>query len=163
MPRSHELTAAGGNESVFREYIMDVRIVEYGPDVGHDAGDGGDNGTGDGGDADDGGDGRRYRFEAPHHVEVSFDDPELATLYADVYFDVNGFQEAGTGDRGVPPEIIQGGKDTLAAYFLTRPGVNVNWMASFYGVKTAKIERYVDWVRQRAEEIRDGARERGME
>ena len=142
MSKRDQPTTAAGDESVFREYVLDVRIVERRSAADEDP---------------------RYRFEAPHHVGVEFEDPNAAELYADVYFDVNGFQEAGTGDRGVPPEIIQAGKDTLAAYFLTQPGVDENWMASFYGVKTSKIERYVRWVRGRAEEIRDGARERGME
>ena len=142
MSQFDESPAADRSESTFREYILDVRIVEYAPP-----------------DADR----PRYRFEAPHHQGVEFEDPKLAQLYADVYFDVNGFEEAGTGDRGVPPEIIQAGKDTLAAYFLTQPGTDVNWVASFYGVKPPKVERYVEWVRERAEEIRTGAAERGME
>ena len=142
MSQIDDPSAGDRGESVFREYVLDVRIVEYTPP-----------------DAD----GPRYRFEAPHHQGVEFEDPDLARLYADVYFDVNGFEEAGTGDRGVPPEIIQAGKDTLAAYFLTQPGTDVNWVASFYGVKPPKVERYVEWVRERAEEIRTGAAERGME
>lgn len=130
------------DESIFRSYILDIQIIEYlSPD----------------------GDGPRYRFEAPEHKEIVFDDPDLAELYADIYFDVNGFEEAGTGERGVPPEIIQAGRDTLAAYFLTQPGTDVNWVASFYGVKPAKIDQYVSWVRQRADEIREGAKDRGME
>jgi hypothetical protein len=133
---------AGDGESVFEEYVLDVRIVEFVPPDG---------------------DARRYRFEAPHHEGISFVDPDIAALYADVYFDVNGFEEAGTGERGVPPVIIQAGRDTLAAYMLTQPGTDVNWVASFYGVQNTKVERYVSWVRERAAEIRQGAAERGME
>lgn len=126
---------------VYREYILDVRIVQcFEPGSGA---------TG-------------YRFEAPDHRGVEFENPDLAELYADVYFDVNGFEEAGTGERGVPPEIIQAGRDTLAAYFLTQPYTDVNWVASFYGKKPTKIERYVAAVRKRAQEIREGAKERGM-
>ncbi|MUV59147.1 hypothetical protein [Halogeometricum sp. CBA1124] len=127
--------------SVHREYVLDVRIVER-PTAGDET---------------------VYRFEAPEHRGIEFDDPEMAELYADVYFDVNGFCEEGTGERGVPPEVIQAGRDTLAAYFLTRPTTDTNWVASFYGVKTSKVERYVSWVQRRAEEIREGARERGLE
>lgn len=130
------------SESVHREYVLDVRIVEVGSPEG---------------------DGPRYRFEAPEHVGIEFDDAGTAELYADVYFDANGFQEAGTGDRGVPPEVIQAGKDTLAAYFLTQLDVDRNWMASFYGVEREKVERYVKWVRERAEEVRTGVRERDAE
>lgn len=135
-----ENAAGASEESVFREYILGVRIAQ----IEH-------------------GEGSRYRFEAPQHQGIEFDDPDSATLYADVYFDVNGFEEAGTGTRGVPPEIIQAGRDTLVAYFLTQPGTDVNWIASFYGEKPEKIRRYVSRVRKRASGIRDGARERGME
>lgn len=142
MSQSDDPTTGEADESTFREYVLDVRIVEYTPP---------------------GADDPRYRFEAPRHEGIEFEDPRLAELYADVYFDVNGFEEAGTGDRGVPPEIIQAGKDTVAVYLLTQPGTDLNWVASFYGVDRPKVERYVDWVGQRAEEIRAGARERGME
>ncbi|MDT3435232.1 hypothetical protein [Haloarcula sp. 1CSR25-25] len=123
----------------YREYILGVRITER------------TTADGEG----------RYRFEAPDHQGIEFDDPEMATLYADVYFDVNGFQEAGTGERGVPPTVIQAGRDTLVAYFLTQDGVDIHWAASFYGEKPEKIERYVARVRKRSKKIRDGAREQG--
>jgi hypothetical protein len=146
MSRSDEATTAGSEEetetSVHREYILGVRILEERPPEGGDP---------------------RYRFEAPHHEGATFEESALAELYADVYFDVNGFEEAGTGTRGVPPEIIQAGKDTSIAYFLTQPGTDVNWVASFYGKTPTQIERYASWVRERADEIREGARERGME
>jgi hypothetical protein len=142
MSHSDDLAATEGSESVLREYVLGVRIIEYTPMDG---------------------DSRQYRFEAPHHEGTVFDDRGQAELYADVYFDVNGFEEAGTGERGVPPEIIQAGRDTLAAYFLTQSGTDEHWVASFYGVKPSTVERYASWVRERAEEIRAGARERGME
>ncbi|NHN65948.1 hypothetical protein BDK61_4759 [Haloarcula quadrata] len=124
------------DSSTYREYILGVRIVEQTT-----------------------GDRTRYRFKAPDHEGIEFDDPEMATLYADVYFDVNGFQEAETGKRGVPPTIIQAGRDTLVAYFLTQDSVDVHWAASFYGEKPEKIERYVSRVRKRSEKIREGAKE----
>ncbi|WP_018256819.1 hypothetical protein [Halomicrobium katesii] len=102
----------------------------------------------------------RYLFEAPDHVGKRFDDEESALLYADVYFDVNGFAEAGTGGRGIPPEIVQAGRDTLAAYFVTMPGVDAQWVASFYGHKPERAERYVSRVRKRASEIREGIADR---
>lgn len=138
---SHARTPADQDESAYKEYVLAVRIVECA--------------------ALEGG-GPHYRFEAPDHQGIVFEDPDLAELYADIYFDVNGFEEAGTGERGVPPEIIQAGRDTLAAYFLTQPYTDVNWVASFYGKKPTKIERYVAAVRTRAHEIREGARARGM-
>ena len=138
MPQS-DTAAAPMDSSTYREYILNIRITEQ------------TTGEGD----------TRYRFEAPDHEDIEFDDPEMATLYADVYFDVNGFQEAGTGERGVPPTVIQAGRDTLVAYFLTQVGVDVHWAASFYGEKPEKIERYVSRVRKRSKKIREGAKEQG--
>jgi len=127
---------ATGAETVHREYIMDVRVVEL-----RDRND------------------TRYRFEAPRHRGIEFDDAETAELYADVYFDVNGFEETGTGERGVPPVIIQAGRDTLAAYFLTQPHTDIHWVGSFMGVQPGKVDRYVSRVRKRAENIRTRATE----
>ncbi|MFT4923052.1 MAG: hypothetical protein ACI8XM_002274 [Haloarculaceae archaeon] len=132
-PSDHE-------ESTYREYILDVCIVERSLADGSSV----------------------YRFEAPHHDGTEFDDPETAELYADVYFDVNGFDERGVGERGVPPEIIQAGRDTLVAYFLTQPYGDVQWVGSYYGEKPEKIERYASRVRKRARKIREGATERGL-
>jgi len=126
-------------ESIHRDYILDVRIVEC-PTP----------------------DGTVYRFEAPHHDGMEFDDPEKAELYADIYFDVNGFDEAKVGEEGVPPAIIQAGRDTLAAYFHTQPYGSINWIASFYGFKPERTQRLINRVRKRATNIREGAAERGV-
>jgi hypothetical protein len=140
MSRRDDRTASTDQaENAVETYLKDVRIV-WTPDDEH-----------------------AYRFEAPRHTEVAFDDADTARLYADVYFDVNGFREEGTGEHGVPPEIFQGGKDTLAAYLLTRPGVDVHWVASFLGVDRVQVERYVDWVEERAASIREKARKQGLE
>lgn len=130
--------AVDTQESVYEEYIMGVRIVELtdGEDI-------------------------RYRFEAPEHRGIEFDDAETAQLYADIYFDVNGFEEAGTGDRGVPPIIIQAGRDTLAAYFLTQPYTDLEWVSSFIGVQPGKIERYRSRVQKRATNIRNRVKKQG--
>lgn len=139
-PQERGGTAPDDGETVYEEYVLGVRVVEF-----------------------DDGDGPRYRFEAPEHVGVTFEDPETATLYADVYFDANGFQEEGTGELGVPPAIIQAGRDTLVAYFLTRPYGDHYWVASFYGEKPEKIERYVSRVRKRAAKIRRSVADRSLE
>ena len=132
--------SADGDESIHATYAFGVRIRE---------------------EASPGGD-PTYRFEAPHHEGITFDDPDTAELYADVYFDVNGFQEAGTGDRGVPPAIIQAGRDTLVGYLLTQPDTDRLWVASYYGEKPEKIDRYAARVRKRARLIRERAAERGV-
>jgi hypothetical protein len=137
--KDHDSETGTSSPDVHREYVLDARIVEV-----------------DGTDDDD----VSYRFEAPRHEGRTFETAEMATLYADVYFDVNGFVEAGTGDRGVPPEVIQAGRDTLAAYFLTQPYADRHWVSSFYGKETTYVERYADSVRHRAREIRAGVRER---
>lgn len=131
-------SADGQEISVYKEYILGVRLLEVRSENPY------------------------YRFDAPDHQRVEFEDPEIAELYADVYFDVNGFIEADTGERGIPPEIVQAGKDTLAAYLVTLPEVDVNWVASFFGRKPGQIEEYLSWVRTRAREIREGAAEQGM-
>ena len=130
-------TETAADDRLHREYVMDVRIVEV---------------TEDGE--------TRYAFEAPEHEGIAFEDPEDAELYADVYFDVNGFEEAGTGDRGVPPVIIQAGRDTLAAYFLTHDSIDEQWVGSFMGVQPGKVVRYASRVRDRAENIRSHIEER---
>ena len=119
-------TSADGQ--LYRSYPMDVRIRE----LPHG----------------------RYRFEAPEHEGIEFEDAEAAELYTDIYFDVNGFEEAGTGERGVPPVIIQAGRDTLAAYFMTQTAVDEQWVGSFMGVQPGKILRYVSRVESRAADIR---------
>jgi hypothetical protein len=139
MSRSNELPAEDGG-TVLQEYVEDVRILECGTTAEP-----------------------RYRFEAPFHTDVVFESREKATLYADVYFDVNGFQEAGTGEIGIPPEIVQAGKDTLAAYLIAQPGRSKDWVASFYGTRPEKLDQYVSWVRSRAEELRREARTQNAE
>lgn len=141
MSKPDQTTLTDENRSIYCDYILGVRIRKI-----------------DLGDRDS----AEYRFEAPEHCGVAFDDPDLAELYADIYFDVNGFEERGTGERGVPPEVIQAGRDTLAAYFLTQPGTDINWIASFYGKKPTKIERYVASVRKRGRDIRAQAQDRGL-
>jgi len=124
---------------VHRTYLMDVRIVEL---IGDES--------------------TAYRFEAPNHEGSTFADPEKAELYADIYFDVNGFEEAGTGQRGVPPVIIQAGRDTLAAYFLTQPTVDEQWVASFMSVQPGKVIRYASRVQDRAENIRSRIKQQDL-
>ncbi|WP_265109015.1 hypothetical protein [Halosolutus halophilus] len=139
MARSNE--SALEQETVYREYIKDVRILEVeSPD-----------------------DEPGYRFEAPNHPGLEFETPEKATLYADVYFDTNGFREAGTGEIGIPPAIVQSGIDVITAYMLAQPDTSKDWVASFFGSTHEEIDTYVSWVRTRAEEVRRKAREEGIE
>ncbi|GAA0286379.1 hypothetical protein [Halobacterium noricense] len=136
MPQSE--SGAGRAGDVHEEYVLGVRILETN------------------------GDGVQYRFDAPDHATVEFEDAAAAELYADVYFDVNGFVEDGTGERGVPPAVVQGGTDTLAAYLVAQSGMNVNWVASFCGRKPGQVEQYLSAVQSRAAEIRHGVSERDV-
>ncbi|MFB6168999.1 MAG: hypothetical protein ABEJ43_09165 [Haloferacaceae archaeon] len=137
----HDESPADEPNAVYRDYVLDVRIVERT--------------TGDGETV--------YRFEAPSHEGKSFDDPDAAELYADVYFDVNGFDERDVGERGVPPEIVQAGRDTLVAYFLTWPTTDVSWVASFSGRQPDKIHQYVGRLQTRAASIREQIVEQDVE
>ncbi|WP_152040742.1 hypothetical protein [Salinigranum salinum] len=137
----HQPTDAA-HESVHEQYILDVRIVTVESSADDDP---------------------RYRFEAPQHQGVEFTDPEMAELYADVYFCVNGFAEEGTGERGVPPVIIGAGRAVLASYMLTQPHTDFEWVASFFGMKPHRVKQYVSNVQDRADEIRDGAAEQGVQ
>lgn len=125
-----------GEDQVIESYVKGVQIVET---------------TVDGEQC--------YRFEAPYHDGLTFDRADRATLYADVYFDANGFQEAGTGEFGIPAEVVQAGKDTLAAYMIAHPSRTKDWVASFYGTKPERLDEYVSWVRTRADELRTEARQ----
>jgi hypothetical protein len=141
MSKPADRSTETAHESIHEQYVLDVRIVAV---------------------STPGGDEPTYRFEAPQHRGQEFEDPETATLYADVYFCVNGFEEAGTGERGVPPVVIGAGRAVLASYMLTQPETDLDWVASFFGMKPHRIQQYADEVRRRAEEIRDGAEERGL-
>lgn len=127
-------------ETVYREYIKNVRILEIESPAD-----------------------TRYRFEAPKHPGMEFETTEKATLYADVYFDTNGFREEGTGEIGIPPAIVQSGMDVIASYMLAQPETSKEWVASFFGSTHEEIDTYVSWVRNRAEEVRQKAREAGVE
>lgn len=142
MSKLNDGTPEKAYESVHEQYVLDVRIIEFSePDM----------------------DGTQYRFEAPEHTEIRFEDSEMAELYADIYFCTNGFVEEGTGERGIPPEVIGAGRAVLAAYFLTQPGTDHDWVASFFGKKPHRVRKYVEWVHGQAEEIRSGVVEQGLE
>jgi len=138
--RNEDESTADRKESIHRDYVLDVRIVKQ---------------TADDSEA-------VYQFEAPNHEGKEFTNAETAELYADVYFDVNGFDERDVGERGVPPEIVQAGRDTLVSYFLTWPSADIHWVASFSGREPEKIRRYVKRLRERAASIRERIVEQGI-
>ena len=136
----HDESPADYAETVHRDYVLDVRIVERTTDDGETT----------------------YRFEAPTHEGKEFTDPDTAELYADVYFDVNGFDEREVGEQGIPLEVVQAGRDTLVAYLLTLPTADIHWVASFSGREPEKVQRYVKRLRERAASIRERIAEEGV-
>lgn len=131
---------ANNTGAIHRDYVLDVRIVEQ----AHD-------------------DERVYRFEAPNHGGKEFTDPKAAELYADIYFDVNGFNEEDVGEQGIPLEIVQAGRDTLVAYLFTWPSVDIHWIASFSGRQPDKVRRYIKRLEERGESIREQIVKEGAE
>lgn len=131
---------ANDADAVYRDYVLDVRIIKK----AHD-------------------DRIVYRFEAPNHGGKEFTDPEAAELYADVYFDVNGFNEQDVGEQGIPLEIVQAGRDTLVAYLFTWPSIDIHWIASFSGRQPDKVRRYIKRLEERGESIREQIVREGAE
>lgn len=122
--------------TVYREYPYDIQIVhEHTP-----AGD-------------------TYQFEAPNNEPVEFETPDLAELYALVYFDVGRFREEQTGDRGVPPTVAAAGNDAVYAYLATQQGMSVEWLTRFFDVERETVHTYFSRVRQRGREAIDEARD----
>jgi hypothetical protein len=74
--------------------------------------------------------------------------------------DINGFKEEDTGEHGVPPEIIQADRYPRS---LPSHATRHRHQLDFFGIDRDKAERYIEWVRQRATKIRDGARAQGIE
>ncbi|MFB6163008.1 MAG: hypothetical protein ABEJ86_06185 [Halococcoides sp.] len=131
--------AQASDPSIHRTYVLDVQILER-----------------------NGPDGPIYQFEAPNHEGRTFAEAETAELYVDVYFDVNGFDERGVGERGLPPTIVQAGRDTMIAYLFTQSWADLEWIASYYGCKPARIKRYRNRVQQRASQIRSRVADRDV-
>lgn len=84
----------------------------------------------------------------------TFETLDIAELYADVYFDVEGFRDEKTGERGIPPEVARAGTDTIAAYLRTQ-GKSTEFLMDWLGVKRETIHSYLSRVRSRAKEKRD--------
>lgn len=134
--------------TVVEEDVEDVRILRI---------------AGDGDAAASAEDDPRYRFEAPLHSGVTFDDLEAAKRYADVYVSVGGFREERTGEIGVPAGLVQAGTDAMAVYLLSLPATSREWVRSFYGVSDEELDDYLEWVRGRADERRERARDGAAE
>lgn len=102
------------------------------------------------------GDEVRYRVVTPNAQKIpEFDAEDTARLWVDVYFDVGGFREEKTGDRGVPPEVAAAGKDTLVAYLVTQRGMSTTWATRFFDISRETVHSYCSRVRSRARAARE--------
>lgn len=124
----------GVEREVFEEYPHNCRIVrkinEDGPDV--------------------------FNFSGPLRFIKSFENPDKARLFADVYEIVDGFREEKTGERGAPPAVAQAGQNVQIAYYVSQPTMSVEWAAGQYGISEEQVRRVVDLIREQAAEMREG-------
>jgi len=99
----------------------------------------------------------RYHFVVPLEGRMkSFENPDKARLYADVYDAMGGFREEKTGERGVPPSVARAREDVLMAYLTAQPTLSLEWVARHYDLPEDQIRDYVRGVRERAEQQREG-------
>jgi len=101
----------------------------------------------------------RYHFEGPLGRIKSFESADKARLYADVYEVVGGFREEKTGERGLPPAVARSREDILMAYLAAQPTMSVTYVARAFELGEDEVRSYIEMVRNRAAEIREGADE----
>lgn len=97
----------------------------------------------------------RYHFEGPLGRIKSFENPDKARLYADVYEAVGGFREEKTGERGVPPAVARSREDVLMAYLAAQPTMSVTYVARAFDLDEDEVRSYIEMVRKRAAEMRE--------
>lgn len=98
----------------------------------------------------------RYHFVVPLEGRMkSFENPDKARLYADVYDAMGGFREEKTGERGVPPSVARAREDVLMAYLVAQPTMSTEWVARHYDLPEEQIRQYVRGVRERADQQRE--------
>lgn len=92
-----------------------------------------------------------YRFEAPLHETVTFDDRDRAERYRDLYLVADYFDED-VGESGVPLKVAIQGRAVIATYLYAKRGADRDYIASEMGVKKSALRQYFYRVRQRAKE-----------
>jgi len=97
----------------------------------------------------------RYHFEGPLGRIKSFENPDKARLYADVYEVVGGFREEKTGERGVPPAVARSREDVLMAYLAAQPTMSVTYVARAFDLDEDEVRGYIEMVQDRAAEMRE--------
>jgi len=96
----------------------------------------------------------KFHFEDPMGRLQSFENPDKARLYADVYEVMGGFREEKTGERGVPPAVARGREDILMAYLAAQPSMSLMWVARHFDLPEDRVREYVSSLRNRAESKR---------
>jgi hypothetical protein len=97
----------------------------------------------------------RYHFEGPLGRIKSFENPDKARSYADVYEVVGGFREEKTGERGVPPAVARSREDVLMAYLAAQPTMSVTYVARAFELDEDEVRSYIEMIRKRAAEMRE--------
>ena len=100
-----------------------------------------------------------YHFDGPDGRIASFELPQAARLYADLYALTGGFDEKQTGKRGVPPSIVRADEDVRITYLAVR--FSVTYAARAFEVDESAARDAVDRVHARATELRSRADEDG--
>lgn len=100
----------------------------------------------------------QYHFEDPMGRLQTFENPDKARLYADVYEVMGGFREEKTGERGVPPSIARAREDVMMAYLAAQPTMSLAWVARHFDLPEDRVREYISSLQNRAEQAReDGA------
>jgi hypothetical protein len=96
-----------------------------------------------------------YHFDGPDGRIASFDIPQAARLYADLYAVTGGFDEKETGRRGVPPRIARADEEVRMTYLAVR--FSVTYAARAFEVDESVARDAVNGVHARAKELRSRA------
>jgi len=98
----------------------------------------------------------RFHYEGPLGRVKSFYSLDKARLYADVHTVTGGFREEKTGERGVPPAVARAREDVVMAYLVSNPTMGIEWVARAYDLPEDQVRSYVELVRNRAADMREG-------
>lgn len=93
-----------------------------------------------------------YHFERPDRRLKSFENPDKARLYADIYELLGGFYEENTGKRGIPPAVARANKNVRLAYFTA--SMSVTYAARAFEIDIERALEKVQQLRERAEQQR---------
>ncbi|ELZ44862.1 hypothetical protein C463_07897 [Halorubrum californiense DSM 19288] len=96
-----------------------------------------------------------YHFDGPDGRIASFEIPQAARLYADLYALTGGFDEAQTGRRGVPPLIVGADEEIRMTYLTVR--LSVTYAARAFDVDESVVRDAVDEIHARGSELRSQA------